>query len=150
MVHKMDPVRWQEVLSVNLTSAFNTVRRFAPAMRERGWGRIVNISSMSGEKGNVGQANYAASKAGLIGFTKTIALELAQKGITANCIAPGFILTDMTAAMPAEVLEKERQKIPVGDLGKPDDIANLAAFLAGDGARFITGQVISVNGGQYM
>jgi acetoacetyl-CoA reductase len=150
MLHRMEPARWQEVIDVNLTSAFNTVRRFVPDMRQRGWGRIINISSMNGERGSLGQANYAAAKAGLIGFTKTVALESAQKGITANCIAPGFILTDMTAAMPPEVLEQERQRIPVGDLGKPEDIAAAAAFLAGDGARFITGQVISVNGGQYM
>lgn len=147
MIHRMEPSRCQDVISVNLSAAFNTVRRFVPGMRERGWGRIINISSMSGEKGNLGQSNYAASKAGLVGFTKTVALESAQKGVTANCIAPGFILTDMTAAMPAAVLEQERQKIPMGELGKPEDIAAVAAFLAGEGARFITGQVISVNGG---
>jgi acetoacetyl-CoA reductase len=150
MLHKMTSTQWQEVIDVNLTSVFNTVRCLAPRMRERGFGRIINISSMSGQKGNLGQANYAAAKAGMIGLTKTIALEMASKGITANCIAPGFILTDMTRAMPEDVLEREKEKIPAGRLGIPDDIASVAAFLASDGAQFVTGQVIAVNGGQYM
>jgi acetoacetyl-CoA reductase len=150
MVHKMDPVtQWQAVIDVNLTSTFNTVRVLSPKMRERGWGRIVNISSMSGLKGQIGQANYAAAKAGLVGFTKTIALELASKGICANCVAPGFIETPMTAAMPAELLIAEAAKIPVGRLGQPDDIAAIVVFLASEAASFITGQVFSVNGGQY-
>jgi NAD(P)-dependent dehydrogenase (short-subunit alcohol dehydrogenase family) len=105
---------------------------------------------MSGLRGNVGQANYVAAKAGMIGLTKTMALELASKGITANCITPGFILTDMTRAMPQEILQAEAQKIPVGRLGTPDDIAAAVSFLVGDSASFITGQVLSVNGGQYM
>jgi acetoacetyl-CoA reductase len=150
MLHKMSAVQWQQVVDVNLTSVFNTVRYLAPRMRERGFGRIVNISSMSGLRGNVGQANYVAAKAGMIGLTKTMALELASKGITANCITPGFILTDMTRAMPQEILQAEAQKIPVGRLGTPDDIAAAVSFLVGDSASFITGQVLSVNGGQYM
>lgn len=150
MVHKMSPEQWAQVLTVNLTSVFNTVRVLAPGMRSRGWGRIVNISSMNGLRGQLGQANYAAAKAGMIGFTKSIAQELAGKGVTANCVAPGFIRTEMTGAMPTEILEGERRKIPVGELGTPADIAAAVSYLAGDGARFVTGQVLSVNGGQYM
>lgn len=149
-VHKMTPEQWNQVITVNLTSAFNTVRVLAPGMRARGWGRIINISSMNGLRGQFGQANYAAAKAGMIGFTKSIAQELAGKGITANCIAPGFIRTEMTLAMPQEILEAERRKIPAGELGDPADIAAAAAYLASDGAHFVTGQVLSVNGGQYM
>ena len=150
MVHKMTETQWSQLLAVNLTSVFNTTRCLTPGMRSRGWGRIVTISSMTGQKGNIGQANYAAAKAGLIGFTKTIALELAGHGVTANCIAPGFIVTDMTGSMPAAILEAERTKIPVGRLGEPDDIAAAATFLASEDASFITGQVLAVNGGQYM
>ncbi|WP_131119787.1 beta-ketoacyl-ACP reductase [Lichenihabitans psoromatis] len=151
MVHKMDPVsQWQAVIDVNLTSAFNTVRCLVPGMRQRGWGRIINISSISGLKGQIGQANYAAAKAGLIGFTKSIALELAGKGICANCVAPGFIESPMTSAMPPDALRREAAGIPVGRLGKPDDIAAIVAFLASDQASFVTGQVWSANGGQYL
>ena len=149
-VHKMSPEHWAQVLQVNLFSVFNTVRVLAPGMRTRGWGRIVNISSMNGLKGQFGQSNYAAAKAGMIGFTKSIAQELAAKGVTANCIAPGFIRTEMTMAMPADILEAERKKIPAGELGNPADIAAAAAFLVSDDARYVTGQVLSVNGGQYM
>lgn len=149
-IHKMMPVQWQDVISINLASVFNTVRNVAPAMRELGWGRIINISSMNGLKGQFGQANYAAAKAGMIGFTKSVAQELASKGVTANCIAPGFTLTSMTAAMKPEILELERTKIPAGRLGDVEDIAAAAAFLASDESGFITGQVLSVNGGQYM
>jgi acetoacetyl-CoA reductase len=151
LVHKMDfATQWQAVLSVNLNSAFNTVRYLASGMGERKWGRIVNISSMNGQRGQFGQSNYAAAKAGMIGFTKSIALEMASKGVTANCIAPGFILTDMTRAMKPEVLEQEKAKIPTGFMGEPGDIAAAVAFLASDDARFITGHVLAVNGGQYM
>lgn len=150
MLHKMSFHQWQQVIDVNLTSVFNTTRCLVPGMRARGFGRIVNISSMSGQKGNIGQANYAAAKAGMIGLTKTLALELAPKGITANCIAPGFILTDMTRAMPQSVLEEEKQRIPVGRLGAPGDVARIVAFLVQDSAQFVTGQVIAANGGQYM
>ncbi|MGE5547625.1 MAG: 3-oxoacyl-ACP reductase [Solirubrobacterales bacterium] len=149
-VHKMSPEQWTQVLTVNLTSVFNTVRVLSPGMRSRGWGRIINISSMNGLRGQFGQANYAAAKAGMIGFTKSIAQELAGKGVTANCIAPGFIRTEMTMAMPQDILEAERKKIPAGDLGAAEDIAAAAAFLASDDSRFVTGQVLSVNGGQYM
>jgi acetoacetyl-CoA reductase len=150
MVHKMSVENWQAVLNVNLGSVFNTTRAVVGGMRERGWGRIVNISSMNGLKGQFGQANYAAAKAGMIGFTKSIAQELAGKGVTANCIAPGFILTDMTRAMRPEILEAEAAKIPVGRMGQPEDIAASVAFLVSDQASFITGEVLSVNGGQYM
>lgn len=138
------------MIDVNLGSVFNTVRCLAPAMREHGWGRIVNISSMNGLRGQFGQANYAAAKAGIVGFTKSIAQELAPKGVTANCIAPGFILTDMTRAMKPEILDRERAKIPTGELGRTADIAAAAAYLASEEASFVTGQVLSVNGGQYM
>lgn len=151
MVHKMSARdQWQVVIDVNLTSVFNTVRCLAPGMRERGWGRIVNISSMNGERGQVGQSNYAAAKAGMIGFTKSIALEMAAKGVTANCVAPGFINTDMTRAMRPEIFAQEVARIPVGRTGEVDDIAAAVSFLARDEAGFITGQVMSVNGGQYM
>ncbi|MGI4746592.1 MAG: 3-oxoacyl-ACP reductase FabG [Janthinobacterium lividum] len=150
MIHKMTETQWSQLIAVNLTSVFNTTRCLSPGMRSRGWGRIITISSMTGQKGNIGQANYAAAKAGVIGFTKTIALELAGRGVTANCIAPGFIMTDMTAAMPAEILEAERNKIPAGRIGLPEDIAAAAAYLASEDASFVTGQVLAVNGGQYM
>ena len=151
MVHKMDPAsQWQAVIDVNLTSAFNTVRVLTPGMRMRGWGRIINISSMSGQRGQVEPVDYAAAKAGLIGFTKSIALELAGRGICANCVAPGFVATSMTAAMPPDALATEASKIPVCRLGQPADVAAAVTFLATEGAGFITGQVIAVNGGQYL
>jgi acetoacetyl-CoA reductase len=150
MVHKMTRAQWDQLIAVNLTAAFNTTRWLAPGMRQRRWGRIINISSMTAQRGQVGQANYAAAKAGLIGFTKTIALELAGFGITANCIAPGFVRTEMTAAMPEAVLTAEAARIPVKRLGTPDDIAAAAAYLASDAASFVTGQVLAVNGGQYL
>jgi acetoacetyl-CoA reductase len=151
VAHRMDPdSEWTPVIAVNLTGPFNLCRAVLPGMRERGYGRIVNLSSMNALKGQVGQANYAAAKAGLIGMTKSIALENAGKGITANCIAPGFIDTDMTRAIRADIRAVEAAKIPVGRLGAPDDIAALAAYLLSDEASFITGQVISVNGGQLM
>jgi acetoacetyl-CoA reductase len=150
MVHKMTTVQWDSLIDVNLGSVFNTVRCLTPGMRQRGWGRILSISSMTAQRGQIGQANYAAAKAGIIGFTKTIALELAGRGITANCIAPGFILTDMTGKMPPEILAEEQARIPAGRLGIPADIAAAAVFLASDQASFITGQVLAVNGGQYL
>jgi acetoacetyl-CoA reductase len=150
-MHKMDPEKqWKAVISVNLNSVFNTCRAIAPGMRDRSWGRIINISSMNGQRGQFGQSNYAAAKAGMIGFTKSIAQELANKGITANVVAPGFIYTDMTAQMKQEILDAEVKKIPVGRIGQPDDIANTVAFLASDDAGFINGATMSVNGGQYM
>ncbi|RAU21231.1 beta-ketoacyl-ACP reductase [Paramagnetospirillum kuznetsovii] len=151
LVHKMcRRTQWNSVIEVNLSSVFNTVRVLGAGMRERGWGRIVNISSMNGQKGQFGQANYAAAKAGMIGLTKSIALEMASKGVTANCVAPGFILTEMTKAMRPDILEQEAAKIPVGRMGAPEDIAATVAFLSSKAAGFITGQVIAVNGGQYM
>ena len=150
-MHKMDPLKqWDAVIKVNLSSVFNTCRVAAPGMRDRGFGRIINVSSMNGQRGQFGQSNYSAAKAGMIGFTKAIAQELANKGITANCVAPGFILTEMTAAMPAEILDSEVKKIPMGRIGQPDDIASMTVFLASEEAGWITGQVMSVNGGQLM
>ena len=148
--HRMDPADFRLVLDVNLVGAFHVCRALLPAMRERSFGRIVNITSMNALRGQVGQANYAAAKAGLIAFTKSIALENANKGITANCVAPGFIETDMTAAMKAEVRQAEVARIPAGRMGTTEEIAGAVAFLASGDAQFITGQVLSVNGGQLM
>lgn len=149
-MHKMDARNWQMVIDVNLGGVFNTSRVFAPGMRERGFGRIINISSMNGQRGQFGQSNYAAAKAGVLGFTRSIAQELAGKGITANAICPGFIDTEMTQAMPVEILEAEVAKIPCGRKGKPEDIASTVVFLASEQAGFINGATMSVNGGQYM
>ncbi|MBF0129987.1 MAG: 3-oxoacyl-ACP reductase, partial [Alphaproteobacteria bacterium] len=150
-LHKMDPVKqWQAVINVNLGSVFNTCRAVINGMRERGFGRIVNISSMNGQRGQFGQSNYSAAKAGMIGFTKSIAQESANKGVTANIVSPGFILTEMTGAMPPDVLKAEVAKIPVQRIGDPNDIADMVVFLASDKAGFITGATMSVNGGQYM
>lgn len=150
MSHKMSPADFKLVLDVNLLGPFHMCRAALPGMRDRGHGRIINISSMNALKGQPGQANYAAAKAGLIGMTKSIALETASKGITANCVAPGFISTAMTDAMRPEVRDAEIAKIPAGRIGTTDDIANVVAFLASDAASFVTGEVLSVNGGQYM
>ncbi len=138
------------VVDVNLVGPFDLLRAVLPAMRERAFGRIVSISSMNALRGQVGQANYAAAKAGLIGLTKSIALENAAKGITANCVAPGFIETDMTAAMRSDVRRAEIAHIPAGRTGGPVDIAGAVAFLASDEASFITGSTLTANGGQYM
>ncbi|MBM3600585.1 MAG: SDR family oxidoreductase [Alphaproteobacteria bacterium] len=149
--HKMDPrSQWSAVLNVNLTGAFHLCRAALPHMRARKFGRIVNISSMNALRGQFGQANYAAAKAGMIAMTKSIAQENASLGITANCIAPGFIDTDMTRAMRPDILVAEAAKIPVGRKGTPDDIAAAVVFLSSAAASFITGQVLSVNGGQLM
>lgn len=141
---------WDPVIAVNLNSAFNTCNVVLPGMTERKWGRIINISSMNGQRGQFGQVNYSATKAGIIGFTRSVAMECARNGVTVNAVAPGFILTEMTAAMPKEILDAEVQKIPVLRIGKPEDIAAAVAFLASDDASFITGQTLSVNGGQLM
>jgi acetoacetyl-CoA reductase len=148
--HKMDPADFRAVLDVNLSGPFHLCRALLAGMRERFFGRIVNISSINGQRGQFGQANYAAAKAGLIALTKSIALENASKGITANCIAPGFIQSDMTDAMRRDILDAEVARIPVGRIGTPTDIASSVLFLTSEDASFITGQVLSVNGGQLM
>lgn len=141
---------WDPVIAVNLGAAFNTCRVAAPGMAERGWGRIVNISSMNGQRGQFGQTNYSASKAGIIGLSRSLAVELAKGGTTVNVICPGFILTEMTSAMPKEILDGEVKKIPCARIGQPEDIANAVAFLCSEGASWITGETLSVNGGQHM
>lgn len=149
-LHKMPPEAWAEVVETNLSSCFNMCRAVINGMRDRKFGRIINISSINGLKGQFGQANYAAAKAGICGFTKSIALENAAKGITANVIAPGYTDTEMVRAVPAEVLEKIVGQIPVGRLGTAEDIARTVLFLAAEEASFITGETINVNGGQWM
>lgn len=149
-LHKMEPAQWEEVIRTNLTSAFNMTRLVIGGMRERGFGRIVQIASINGQKGQVGQANYAASKAGLLGFTRSVALENARKGITVNTIAPGYTATDMVSAVPDEILQKIVAQIPVGRLGEVDEIAHAVRYLVSDEAAFITGATLTINGGQYM
>ncbi|MCZ4281626.1 acetoacetyl-CoA reductase [Kiloniella laminariae] len=150
-LHKMALDQWRDVISTNLDSLFNMTRNVIEGMRERGFGRIISISSINGQKGQFGQANYAAAKAGVIGFTKSIALENASKGITANVVAPGYIGTEMVRAVPAEVLNsKIIPQIPVGRLGEPEEIAECVLFLASDKAGFMTGSTLTANGGQYM
>ena len=149
-LHKMANEQWKDVMSVNLDSCFNTSRCVIESMRSRGFGRIVNISSINGEAGQFGQANYSAAKAGMLGFTKALALEGASKGITVNAIAPGYIATEMVKAVPEKVLEKIVAKIPVGRLGEVSEIARTVEFLVDDAAGFITGSTISINGGQHM
>ena len=150
VLHRMTPEQWWLVINTNLGSMFNMCRNVVEGMRERGFGRIVNISSVNGEKGQLGQANYAAAKAGILGFTKALALEGARKNVTVNAIAPGYCDTDMVAAVPAEAMKTIIASIPVGRLGTPADIARMVAFLADDDAGFITGATFDVNGGQYM
>jgi len=150
MLHKMTAEQWNEVIFVNLASIFNMTRNVIEGMRERGYGRIVNITSINGQKGQMGQTNYSAAKAGAIGFTKALAQEVAAKGITVNCVAPGYIDTDMMAAVPQNVLEKIISTIPVGRLGQAHEIAACVAFLAREDASFITGSTVTVNGGQYI
>lgn len=147
---KMARSQWDEVLSVNLTGAFNVTHAFLPAMLNLGSGRIINISSIVGQMGNFGQANYAAAKGGLIAFTQTLARELARKGITANAVAPGFIDTDMTKDVPEAVKQQVCGMTPIGRFGKAEEVAAAVAFLASPQAAYITGQVIAVNGGMYM
>ncbi len=150
-LHRMSPENWRAVITTNLDSLYNMTRNVIEGMRERGFGRIVNISSINGQKGQFGQSNYSAAKAGLLGFTKAVAQENAAKGITVNAIAPGYIGTEMVRAVPEEVLKtKILPQIPVGRLGEPEEIARCVVFLAGDDAGFITGSTLTVNGGQYM
>ena len=148
--HKMDSAAWRAVLSTNLDSMFSMTRPVIEGMRDRGFGRIINISSINGQKGQLGQVNYSAAKAGMIGFTKALALENARKGITVNAICPGYIDTDMVAAVPEKVLEGIIAQIPVGRLGKAEEIAALVAYLASDTSAFMTGAVLTINGGQYI
>jgi len=151
MLHKMTVEQWYEVINTNLNSLFNMTRPVIEGMRERGFGRIINISSINGQKGQLGQTNYAAAKAGDIGFTKSLAQENANKGITVNAICPGYIATEMVRAIPQDVLDKSiLPHIPVKRLGEPEEIARCVVFLADDEAGFITGSTISANGGQYM
>ncbi|HEV7178919.1 MAG TPA: 3-oxoacyl-[acyl-carrier-protein] reductase [Candidatus Baltobacteraceae bacterium] len=146
-LRKMSAEDWHNVLNVNLSGAFNMTKAVLDHMIERGSGRVVNISSVIGQTGNVGQANYAASKAGLFGFTKSLALEMANKGITANVVAPGFIGTEMVAAMPEAALQRVIDKIPTKRLGKPEEVARVVRFLCEDESSYITGAAFHVNGG---
>jgi acetoacetyl-CoA reductase len=150
VLHRMTFEQWNDVIATNLTSCFNMCRNVIDGMRERGLGRIVNIGSINGQAGQYGQVNYAAAKSGIHGFTKALAQEGASKGITVNAIAPGYTETDMVSAVPANVLEKIVAKIPVGRLGKADEIARGVMFLVADDAGFITGSTLSINGGQHM
>jgi acetoacetyl-CoA reductase len=149
-VRKMTVEDWHAVLRVNLSGAFYMSKAVLEHMIERGFGRVVNISSIIGETGSIGQANYAASKSGLFGLTKSLALETARKGITVNCVAPGFIDTDMVAAVPKEALDRVIANIPIRRLGRPQEIAHAVRFLLHDDAAYVTGTVISVNGGMEM
>ena len=144
---RMKAEDWHQVIQTNLTSAFYVSRAVAKEMSKNKSGRIINISSIVGVTGNVGQTNYSASKAGLIGLTKSMAKELARKNITVNAVAPGFIKTEMTGALPEKIVTKVLDQIPLGEMGQPEDIAEAVAFLAGTGGRYITGQVILVDGG---
>ena len=148
--HKMTPQQWNEVIDTNLTGVFNMTHNVWGGMRDRSFGRVINISSINGQKGQFGQANYAAAKAGDIGFTKALAQEGARKGITVNVICPGYIATEMVNAVPEKVREQIVAQIPVGRLGEPEEIARCVAFLASDDAGFITGATLSANGGQYL
>jgi 3-oxoacyl-[acyl-carrier protein] reductase len=147
---RMKPADWDLVLRLNLDGAFRCCQAVLPGMMRNRWGRIVNISSVVGQAGSAGQVNYAASKAGLIGLTKALAQEMASRGITVNAVAPGYIATDMTAALSEEVRQKILSAVPLGRMGKPEDIAAAVKFLASEDAAYITGQVLAVNGGMYM
>ena len=148
--HKMSALQWQEVINTNLNSCFNVTRPIIDGMRNRKWGRIVQISSINGQKGQYGQANYAASKAGMHGFTISLAQENAKFGITVNTVSPGYVATEMVMAVPEEVRNKIAAQIPVGRLGEPGEIAYAIEFFVNDEARWITGANLSINGGQYM
>ncbi len=148
---KMDKVNWDAVMRTNLDSLFNMTKQVADGMMERGWGRVINVSSVNGSKGAFGQTNYAAAKAGVHGFTKALALEVAKKGVTVNTISPGYIGTKMVTAIPKDVLDSRiLPQIPVGRLGKPEEVAGLIIYLASEEAAFVTGANIAINGGQHM
>jgi acetoacetyl-CoA reductase len=151
MFHRMTPENWGAVINTNLNSLFNMCRPVIEGMRERGFGRIINVSSINGQKGQMGQSNYSAAKAGELGFTKALAQENARRGVTVNAVCPGYIGTEMVRAMPQDVLEKNIiPQIPIGRLGEPDEIARCIVFLAADESGLITGATLSANGGQYM
>jgi 3-oxoacyl-[acyl-carrier protein] reductase len=147
---RMKQPDWDAVIATNLTGAFVAIQQVLPAMMRERWGRIINISSLVGEMGNAGQANYAASKAGLIGLTKSIAQEMGSRNITVNAVAPGYVETDMTQGLSAELKQKMIDNIPLKRIGRPDDVAAAVRFLASEEAGYITGHVLSVNGGLYM
>ncbi|WP_454690059.1 acetoacetyl-CoA reductase [Achromobacter aloeverae] len=148
---KMSKENWDAVMRTNLDSMFNVTKPFVEGMVQRGWGRIVNISSINGSKGQFGQTNYAAAKAGIHGFTKSLALELASKGVTVNTVSPGYLDTQMVAKIPKDVLEKQiLSQIPVGRLGQPAEVAELIAYICSDAAAFMTGSNVAINGGQHM
>ena len=149
MLHKMSDEEWEKVLAVDLNGVFFCTRAAAKLMRNQGYGRIINISSASW-MGNIGQSNYSAAKAGVVGFSRTAARELARKGITVNVICPGFIDTEMTRAVPEKIRAKIIEKIPMGEVGKPEDVANVVAFLVSDEARYVTGTIIDVGGGMVL
>src|SRR5215216_4916715 len=151
MFHRMKPEQWSQVINTNLNSLFNMCRPVIEGMRERKFGRIINISSINGQKGQMGQTNYSAAKAGDLGFTKALAQESAKSGITVNAVCHGYIATEMVKAVPQDVLEKNiLPHIPIGRLGEPEEVARCVVFLASDHSGFITGSVLSANGGQYM
>jgi acetoacetyl-CoA reductase len=148
---KMDKINWDSVMHANLDSCFNMTKQVCDGMMQRGWGRVINISSVNGQKGAFGQTNYSAAKAGMHGFTKSLALEVARKGVTVNTISPGYIGTRMVRAIAQEILEaKIIPQIPMGRLGTPEEVAGLVAYLAGEEAAFVTGANIAINGGQHM
>lgn len=147
---KMDVGQWDAVISTNLNSLFNVTHHVAPKMAERGWGRIINISSINGVKGQMGQTNYSAAKAGCLGFTKALAQELVTKGVTVNAIAPGYIATEMVMAIREDVRESLRESIPMKRFGTPEEIAGLIVYLASDISGFMTGATLNINGGMHM
>lgn len=150
-LHRMTPENWRAVIATNLDSIFNMTRNVIEGMRSRGFGRVISIASINGQKGQIGQANYSAAKSGLFGFTKAVAQENAAKGITVNAVAPGYIATEMVRAVPEEIIKsKILPNIPVGRLGQPEEVARCVTFLASDEAGFITGSTLTANGGQYM
>jgi len=150
MVKMTREKNWDPIIAVNLGGTFNMCNVILPGMNERKWGRIVNISSMNGQRGQPGQTNYSATKAGIMGFSRSLALEAARSGVTVNCVSPGFILTEMTAQMKPEMLEAMVKMIPLGRIGQPADIANAVSFLCKDESGWVTGETMSINGGQFM